>query len=144
MTVESARRQSSLEVADILRVFGQAYRDRHPVSPEQALVMKRLARCRTAALGGHVDACGGCGFTRVSYNSCRDRHCPKCQAGKRAAWLQTRLERLLPVDYFHVVFTLPDLLWPLMLRNQRLLYQPVEKVLDSHGSIAAILRDVPL
>jgi Putative transposase/Transposase zinc-binding domain len=114
--------RTSLEVGDILRAHGGAYRAQHPVTPEQAQVMRRLAACRTAALGGHVDACAGCGFTRISYNSCRDRHCPKCQAGKRAAWLETRLERLLPVGYFHVVFTLPDVLQPLLLRNQRRLY----------------------
>lgn len=117
------RLRPALEVADILRAHGDAYRDRHRVSPEQAQVMQRLAQCRTAALGGHRDACADCGFTRISYNSCRDRHCPKCQASKRAAWLETRLERLLPVGYFHVVFTLPDLLWPLMLHNQRPLYE---------------------
>jgi hypothetical protein len=112
----------ALEVGDIVRAHGDAYRARHPVSPQQARVLRRLAECRTAALGGHVDACAACGFTRISYNSCRDRHCPKCQASKRAAWLETRLERLLPVGYFHVVFTLPALLSPLVLHNQRLLY----------------------
>src|SRR5208283_2252810 len=114
--------RTSLEVGDILRAYGAAYRAQHPVTPEQAQVMRRLAACRTASLGGHVDACSGCGFTRISYNSCRDRHCPKCQAGKRAAWLETRLERLLPIGYFHVVFTLPDVLQPLILHNQRRLY----------------------
>jgi hypothetical protein len=114
--------RTSLEVGDILRAHGDAYRAQHPVTPEQAQVLRRLAQCRTAALGGHVDACAGCGFTRISYNSCRDRHCPKCQASKRAAWLETRLERLLPIGYFHVVFTLPALLYPLVLHNQRLLY----------------------
>src|SRR5262249_42804408 len=113
---------AALEVGDIVRAYGAAYRARHPVSPQQARVLRRLAACRTAALGGHVDACSACGFTRISYNSCRDRHCPKCQARKRAAWLDTRLERLLPVGYFHVVFTLPALLAPLVLHNQRLLY----------------------
>src|SRR5450755_3557706 len=114
--------RTSLEVGDILRAQGEAYRALHPVTPEQSQVMRRLAACRTAALGGHVDACAGCGFTRISYNSCRDRHCPKCQAGKRAAWLETRLERLLPIGYFHVVFTLPAVLQPLILHNQRRLY----------------------
>jgi hypothetical protein len=113
---------AALEVGDIVRAHGAAYRARHPVMPQQAQVLRRLAECRTAALGGHVDACSACGFTRISYNSCRDRHCPKCQASKRAAWLETRLERLLPVGYFHVVFTLPALLSPLVLHNQRLLY----------------------
>jgi hypothetical protein len=116
------RTRTSVEVGDLLRAHGDAYRARQPISPEQSQVMRRLAACRTAALGGHIDACAGCGFTRISYNSCRDRHCPKCQAGKRAAWLETRLERLLPVGYFHVVFTLPDVLQPLMLHNQRRLY----------------------
>jgi Transposase zinc-binding domain len=71
----------SLEVGDLLRAHGEAYRAQHPVTPEQVQVMRRLAACRTASLGGHVDACSSCGFTRISYNSCRDRHCPKCQAG---------------------------------------------------------------
>jgi hypothetical protein len=111
-----------LEVGDILRVHGPTYAARHPVSTAQAQILRRLAACRTAALGGHVDSCSDCGFTRTCYNSCLDRHCPKCQAAKRAAWLETRLERLLPVPYFHVVFTSPDLLYPLVLHNQRRLY----------------------
>lgn len=111
-----------LEVADILRAHGQAYRAKHPVSPEQAKAMTNLIQCRTAALGGHVDSCDSCGFVRISYNSCRDRHCPKCQASERAAWIDARLERLLPVEYFHVVFTLPEQLHPLVLKNRRLLY----------------------
>jgi Putative transposase/Transposase zinc-binding domain len=111
-----------LEVADILRAHGEAYGAAYPVSAMQAAVMRRLVACRTAALGGHVDACDRCGYTRVSYNSCRDRHCPKCQAVKRAHWLETRLERLLPVEYFHVVFTLPAALHPLVLYHPRRLY----------------------
>jgi Putative transposase/Transposase zinc-binding domain len=111
-----------LEVADILRAHAEAYTARHPVSALQAAVMRRLVACRTAALGGHVDACGRCGYTRVSYNSCRDRHCPKCQGVKRAAWLEARLERLLPVEHFHVVFTLPVALYPLVLHHPRRLY----------------------
>jgi hypothetical protein len=114
--------QPRLEVADILRAHGPAYRARHPVSPEQAKVMTNLIQCRSAALGGHVDSCDGCGFVRISYNSCRDRHCPKCQASERAAWVDARLERLLPVEYFHVVFTLPEQLQPLVLKNRRVLY----------------------
>jgi len=84
--------------------------------------MRHLAACRTAALGGHRDACQSCGFTRISYNSCRDRHCPKCQATRRAQWLDARMERLLPVEYFHVVFTLPQELKPLVLKNRRVIY----------------------
>jgi hypothetical protein len=110
------------EVADVLRSHSSEYLALHNVSPEQALVLRRLMACRTAALGGHRDSCSGCGFARISYNSCRDRHCPKCQAGKRAQWLDQRLARLLPVPYFHVVFTLPDTLNPLILHNARQLY----------------------
>jgi hypothetical protein len=115
-------RPNRLEVADILRAHGASYRARHPVSVEQARVMTNLTQCRTAALGGHVDSCAGCGYVRVSYNSCRDRHCPKCQGAERAAWIDARLERLLPVEYFHVVFTLPEQLHPLALRNRRAIY----------------------
>jgi len=111
-----------LEVADILRAHGEAYATRSPVSASQGAVIRHLSACRTAALGGHVDACNGCGYLRVSYNSCRDRHCPKCQGVKRAAWLESRLERLLPVEHFHVVFTLPAALHPLVLHHPRLLY----------------------
>jgi hypothetical protein len=111
-----------LEVGDILRVHGESYHAQHRISPEQAVVMRRLAACRTAALGGHVDSCSDCGFVRISYNSCRDRHCPKCQKLKQLEWLEARLERLLPVPYFHVVFTLPEALKPLALKNRRLVY----------------------
>lgn len=112
----------ALEVADILRAHGAAYRAAHPVSPEQAAVMRHLTACRTAALGGHVDTCARCGFVQISYNSCRDRHCPKCQASAREQWIEARLDRVLPVEHFHVVFTLPEDLKPLVLRNQAALY----------------------
>ncbi len=111
-----------LEVADILRAHGEAYCARYRPSLSRATVLRRLVTCRTAALGGHVDACVPCGYTRVSYNSCRDRHCPKCQARKRSLWLEARLARLLPVEYFHVVFTLPAALNPLVLHHPRRLY----------------------
>ena len=122
MTVSAHSGGPVLEVADILRAHGAVYRATHPVSARQATVMHRLAQCRTAALGGHVDTCSQCGFVRISYNSCRDRHCPKCQASDRERWIQTRLERILPVEHFHVVFTLPDHLNPVVLRNQAALY----------------------
>jgi predicted Zn-ribbon and HTH transcriptional regulator len=120
--VRLASPRPRLEVADILRVHGEAYRQRHPVSTEQAKVLRHLVQCRTAALGGHVDACDHCGYVAVSFNSCRNRHCPKCQGTQRAKWIEARLERLLPVEHFHVVFTLPDELNPLMLRNKRATY----------------------
>jgi hypothetical protein len=88
----------------------------------QLRVLKELAACRTAVLGGHVQGCRQCGFRQPAYNSCRNRHCPKCQAAARAAWLADRQAELLPVPYFHVVFTLPALLAPLALQNQAVVY----------------------
>lgn len=112
-----------LEVADILRLHGEAYRRSHSLSKEQLKAMKDIEVCRTAVLGGHVDVCeAGCGFTRISYNSCRNRNCPKCQGMHSARWLESRYERILPTHYFHMVFTVPHELAPLMLYNRRLLY----------------------
>lgn len=84
--------------------------------------MRHLIACRTAKLGGHVDSCDACGYRRISYNSCRNRHCPKCQLAKQHEWVEMRLAQLLPVPYFHVVFTLPEQLQPLTLKNQQLIY----------------------
>ena len=110
------------EVADVVREHAQEYLRAHPASAAQKKVLQNIAACRTAVLGGHVDACDHCGTERISYNSCRDRHCPKCQGERRAVWIEKRLETLLPVPYFHVVFTLPEELNPLMLRNPRVGY----------------------
>jgi hypothetical protein len=123
MTVLAPERPA-LEVADVLRAHGPAYLAAHGphLSRDQQRVIRELALCRTAALGGHTEQCAGCGAQRVSYNSCRNRHCPKCQAGARAAWLQREAQTLLPVDYYHVVFTLPQALGPLALQNRRVLY----------------------
>jgi hypothetical protein len=114
----------ALELADVIRAFGPAFEGRygHALSSAQRQAMKAIVRCRTAALGGHVEACDGCGHRRVVYNSCRNRHCPKCQAAARAAWLDRQAEDLLPVEYFHVVFTLPNAIGPLALQNPRLVY----------------------
>lgn len=112
-----------LEVADVLRRFGGAYRQSHGgLSPDQGRVASALTACRTAALGGHVEACDACGERQISYNSCRDRHCPKCQAAATAQWLDRERAYLLPVPYSHVVFTLPHTLAPLALQNPRLCY----------------------
>jgi len=114
----------SLEVADIFRLHGQEYRDNNKLSPQQRKAMKDIENCRTAALGGHVDVCeNGCGFTRISYNSCRNRNCPKCQGLKSAKWLEKRFERILPTHYFHMVFTVPHELIPIGLHNKRTLYK---------------------
>ena len=112
------------EVADVIRTLATADGSVPGLrlSKAQRRVMRDLAACRTAKLGGHVDACDACGEVRVSYNSCRNRHCPKCQAHQRATWLQDRCKDLLPVPYFHVVFTLPAELASLALQNKREIY----------------------
>src|ERR1700752_3097774 len=110
------------EVADVFRAYGATYRATQAVSHEQARVLRAIAQCRTAALGGHVEQCVTCGTERVCYNSCRNRHCPKCQGRARAKWLAAEQAMLLPIPYFHVVFTLPHRLNPLIRVNQRLLY----------------------
>jgi hypothetical protein len=111
----------ALEVADLLRtVLRQGQLGR--LSSAQAKVVKALTTCRTAALGGHVDVCDACGHEEISYNSCRDRHCPKCQAAATAAWLESQQAHLLPVEYAHVVITLPSQLAPIALQNPRVVY----------------------
>ena len=110
------------EVADIVRAYGAAFRATHQVSHEQARVLRAIAQCRTAALGGHVEHCVSCGTERVCYDSCRNRHCPKCQGRTRAKWLAAEQTLLLPIPYFHIVFTLPHHLHPLIRVNQRRLY----------------------
>src|SRR6187402_2061020 len=99
-----------LEVADIFRRFGPKYRQAHAgeLSLGQFRVMRAIEQCRTEVLGGHVEQCDACGHRRISYNSCRNRHCPKCQSIARAKWLDDRKAELLPVTYFHVVFMLPS------------------------------------
>lgn len=113
-----------LEVADVIRAFGAGFEAEygHTLSAARQQAMRAIVRCRTAALGGHVEACDDCGHRRVAYNSCRNRNCPKCQAAARAAWLDRQAEDLLPVEYFHVVFTLPNAIGPVALQNPRLVY----------------------
>ena len=115
----------ALELADIFRLHGPAYLARFgdSLSAQQKRALRDIALCRTAALGGHVDQCDECGHRTISYCSCRNRHCPKCQSGRGAAWLEQRAIELLPVEYFHVVFTLPQSLAPLALQNQRVVYR---------------------
>jgi hypothetical protein len=103
----SSPRRPSLEVADVVRAHGEAFARSHALSPEQAAVLRDVARCRTAALGGHLDVCDACGYEAPSYNSCRNRHCPKCQGLAQAKWIAEREERILAVRHFHVVFTVP-------------------------------------
>jgi hypothetical protein len=113
----------ALEVADVIRQHGAAFCAQYgsSLSLPQRRALSARARCRTAALGGHVEQCDHCGLRLIAYNSCRNRHCPKCQAG-RAAWLEREASSLLPVEYHHVVFTLPHELGPLALQNAQVVY----------------------
>jgi hypothetical protein len=121
----------ALEVADILRDYGLAWREanRTHVSLEQLKVMSAIERCRTAALGGHIARCenAACGHTEISYNSCGNRHCPKCQGAASRRWLADREAELLPVPYFHVVYTLPSQLRDIAYQNKRVLYNLLMK-----------------
>jgi hypothetical protein len=109
-----------LEVAEIFRRFGPAWRAANAghLSLAQRRVMRAVELCRTAELGGHVEQCADCAHIRIAYNSCRNRHCPKCQWGAAQAWLEAREAELLPVPYFHVVFTLPAALGALAYQNK--------------------------
>ncbi len=122
------------EVADIFRRYGQEYRQKTFLSSEQSKAMRHIETCRTAILGGHIEACNECGFTQHAYNSCRDRHCPKCQTFVKEKWLGNRKAELLPCPYFHNVFTLPHELNPLILGNKHvmlaLLFTAVKETLQ--------------
>lgn len=107
------------EVADIFCQYGEEYRKTHAMLPEQRKAMAAIMACRTATLGGHEEICDHCGTIRTSYNSCRNRHCPKCQTMTKEEWLDKRKQELLPCGYFHIVFTLPHVLNPLILANRR-------------------------
>jgi hypothetical protein len=116
--------RGAVEVADIFRRHGEAYRQAHGahMGRVERRVMGAIAACRTAALGGHVEQCTACGNTRIAYNSCRNRHCPKCLNLARAEWLEARCAELLPVPYFHVVFTLPVQLGEIAFHNKAVVY----------------------
>lgn len=114
--------QARYEVADILKEYGQSFKQEQKLPGHHLRTLKALEQCRTAALGGHKDACQGCGAVRISYNSCRNRHCPKCQNTNREQWLMDREAELLPVPYFHIVFTLPDALNKLCMHHPKAMY----------------------
>jgi len=111
-----------LDVADIFRAHGDAFAKRHVLTPDQWAVLRAITRCRTAVLGGHVDACTSCDYVDISYNSCRNRHCPKCQASAQARWVEERTHRMLPTPAFHVVLTLPGNLRALALANRETIF----------------------
>lgn len=160
MVIDTAKNQESgrdprrPEVADVFRAHGDVYRAQHMPTEPQRKVMRAIERCRTAALGGHLEVCDDCGYSRPAYNSCRDRHCPKCQSLKQAEWIAERKKKLLPIPYFHVVFTLPASLRRLCRRNDRelygLLFTSAAKTLlhlghdperlDAHPGVTAVLH----
>ena len=113
------KNQEQVELADIFRLYGDDYRRSHTVSYEQLKVMHHIEICRTAVLGGHVEQCDRCAFEQIAYNSCRDRHCPKCQTLTKEQWLNDRKAELLGCSYFHLVFTLPHDLNPIILSNKK-------------------------
>jgi Putative transposase/Transposase zinc-binding domain len=125
------------EVADIFRLYGETYRRHHAVPPAQQQVMHDIEACRTAQLGGHAEYCPTCGFERYAYNSCRNRHCPKCQTFPKVQWVEARKAELLPVPYFHLVFTVPHDLNALILAYKRplltLLFNATSQTLVQFG-----------
>ena len=121
----AARR--GIELADIFRAHGESYRRDHPLPVSHLKVMQAVERCRTAALGGHLEQCDSCGYERPAYNSCRNRHCPKCQSLAKVRWLNKQKSELLPVGYFHLVFTLPHELNALILTNKKILLSDLFK-----------------
>jgi len=116
------RKKTSVELADVFLKYADSYIEQRGVSAAQNKAIKAISRCRTSALGGHVARCNHCGEIEISYNSCRYRHCPKCQTMKRFRWLEDRKKELLPVNYFHVVFTLPHELNPIASYNPSIIY----------------------
>lgn len=129
--------KKSLEIADILHHHMSDYRAKYPLWPEHKKIVSDLLNCRTAHLGGHIDRCDSCGAVRITYNSCRNRHCPKCQHIPRERWLEKRKDEILPVSYFHVVFTLPHELNTVILNNKKvmlnILFEAASKTLLTFG-----------
>jgi len=119
---EKARPGAKYELADIFRIYGPQYLKNHHVGIEQLEVMNAIENCRTGVYGFHADVCDSCGAIDIGYNSCRNGHCPKCQGKKRAAWVEARINDLLPVPYYHAVFTLPDAIFPMCLFNKKVIY----------------------
>lgn len=133
----AGEKKASPELADVFRQYGERYQRTHRLSASQHKVMRAISVCRTPELGGHLDRCESCGFERPAYNSCRNRHCPKCQALAKARWLEKQTSELLPVGYFHLVFTLPHELNGMILTDKKmvlaLLFKAVSKTLLEFG-----------
>ena len=134
---QQERNKGSPELADVFRQYGERYQRTHRLSASQQKVMRAVSVCRTPELGGHLDRCESCGFERPAYNSCRNRHCPKCQSLAKAQWLEKQTSELLPVGYFHLVFTLPHELNRLVLAHKKiglsLLFKAVSETLLEFG-----------
>jgi hypothetical protein len=136
-----------LEVADIFRAWGGRFieRSRTRICWPQHKVMRAIERCRTAALGRHRDVCSGCGHDfGFSFNSCRNRHCPKCQTAARNRWVEARTRELVPLTYFHVVFTVPQQLSELMLQNKRVLYELLFRCVSATLLEVVVAIKIPL
>ena len=118
---------AKIQVADVLDAHWPQVEQSTTINSWQLRTLSAIKRCRTAALGSHVDGCTSCGHLRISYNSCRNRHCPKCQGSEREKWIQAREAELLPVPYFHVVFTLPQLLGQIAFQNKAAVYSALFK-----------------
>src|SRR5271157_4291394 len=131
--------QPTPELADIFRQHGAAYRQTHALPLHQHRLMQAIENCRTAALGGAVEWCDHCQNTRIVYRSCRDRHCPKCRGLARERWIQQRLAELLPVEYFHVVFTLPEQIAAIAFYNKKAVYQILFRTVSA--TLLTIARD---
>jgi len=110
------------KIADIFNEYGKEYIEKYSLSPEQLKVISAITSCRTSRLGGHADICESCGHLRISYNSCRNRHCPKCQGLITEKWIEDRKKELLPIQYYHIVFTIPNILNNLALNNKQEIY----------------------
>ena len=132
-------RENRHEIADIFNRYGDQYRQNNNISCAQAKVMHHIQTCRTAALGGHVEQCNECGYEKIAYNSCRDRHCPKCQTMTKERWLNDRKGELLPCGYFHLVFTLPHALNPIVLTNKKIMLSMLFAVVNE--SLQAFAKD---
>jgi hypothetical protein len=136
-TLAAGEKRTRPELADVFRQYGESYQRTHRLTTSQQKVMRAVSVCRTPELGGHLDRCESCGFERPAYNSCRNRHCPKCQSLAKAKWLEKQTAELLPVGYFHLVFTLPHQLNPLILAHKKillaLLFKAVSETLLEFG-----------
>ena len=125
------------ELSDAIRCFGKELFEKYNITPLQKKALLNIMQCRTEFLGGHEEACDCCGETRYSYNSCGDRHCPKCQAAKQALWVDQLIESTLPVKHYHIIFTIPHELNKICLYNDKifykLLFSAVWKTLHSFG-----------